>query len=343
MTSVEGNPKRVNKWLSSDRVVFLVVSAIIIGVLVETGIIRASGFVGERDLGLEITIFVGLGIFCVFSQLMILNFVRDRVGKSFLSHTHMHIAAISKAIVIAQLGIIALLVVVLSEVAITFSYHTILIKTLIMTSFLTASILTALLSWQFVIWIKSNKNRLMLVYLLASLFISASAIAGVVYFVDQLSYRPDIIYPKIYGDYLLHVEIGNSSLVYIYTISSAIAFVLLWTGAVFLLRSYRKKLGSWKYWIIMFISLLYFLSQFQPALLNFLLSYVSDDPTLFILVYIIMVDTSRPIGGILFGIAFILVASYVRIEYMITGFLRKSRPRYGPDQLAILLKTSQHQ
>ena len=94
MTSVEGNPKRVNKWLSSDRVVFLVVSAIIIGVLVETGIIRASGFVGERDLGLEITIFVGLGIFCVFSQLMILNFVRDRVGKSFLSHTHMHIAAV---------------------------------------------------------------------------------------------------------------------------------------------------------------------------------------------------------------------------------------------------------
>jgi hypothetical protein len=220
----------------------------------------------------------------------------------------MHIAAISKAIVIAQLGIIALLVVVLSEVAITFSYHTILIKTLIMTSFLTASILTALLSWQFVIWIKSNKNRLMLVYLLASLFISASAIAGVVYFLDQLSHRPDIIYPKIYGDYLSHVEIGNSSFVYIYTISSAIAFVLLWTGTVFLLRSYRKKLGSWKYWIIMFIPLLYFLSQFQPALLNFLLSYVSDDPTLFILVYIIMVDASRPIGGILFGMAFILVA-----------------------------------
>jgi hypothetical protein len=148
----------------------------------------------------------------------------------------------------------------------------------------------------------------MLVYLLASLFISVSAIAGVVYFLDQLFYRPDAISPKTYGDFLTHVEIGNSSLVYIYTISSAIAFVLLWTGSVFLLHSYRKKLGRWKYWIIVSIPLLYFLSQFQPAVLNFLLSYVSDDPILFNLVYIIMVDVSRPIGGVLFGLAFILVA-----------------------------------
>jgi hypothetical protein len=42
--------------------------------------------------------------------------------------------------------------------------------------------------------------------------------------------------------------------------------------------------------------------------LNFLLSYVSDDPMLFNLVYVIMVDASRPIGGMLFGLAFILVA-----------------------------------
>jgi hypothetical protein len=35
---------------------------------------------------------------------------------------------------------------------------------------------------------------------------------------------------------------------------------------------------------------------------------VSDDPLLFNLVYIIMVDVSRPVGGVLFGLAFILVA-----------------------------------
>jgi len=329
MTNTEGSPTHIYKGvLSSDRVVFVIVSLTIIGVLVETGIIRVSGFVDVRNLSSEVTIFVGLGIFCIFSQLIILNFVRNKVGKSFLSHNHMNIGVINRAIVIVQLGIIALLVVVLLEVSLNFSYHTILIRAVIMSSFLTASALTALLSWQFIIWIKSSKNRLILVYLLASLFISASAIAGVVYFLDQLFYRADVIYPKTYGDFLAHAEIGNSSLVYVYTISSAIAFVLLWTGAVFLLQSYRKKLGRWKYWIIMSIPLLYFLSQFQPVVLNFLLSYVSDDPMLFNLVYIIMVDASRPVGGVLFGLAFILVARKLQNQevkgYLVTsgiGFL----------------------
>jgi hypothetical protein len=168
----------------------------------------------------------------------------------------------------------------------------------------------------------------MLVYLLASLFISVSAIAGVVYLLDQLFYQPDVIHPKTYGGFLTHMEIGNSSLVYVYTISSAIAFVLLWMGTIFLLQGYRRKLGRWKYWILMSIPLLYFLSQFQPVVLNFLLSYVSDDPMLFNLVYIIMVDASRPVGGVLFGLAFILVARKLQNQevkgYLVTsgiGFL----------------------
>jgi hypothetical protein len=329
MTNVEGNLAHIHKWLlSSDRLAFAIVSATIIGVIVEAGIIRVAGFGGVHDLSFEVGIFVGLGIFCVFSQLVILSYVRNKVGKSYLPHIHLKIGIMNKAIIIIQLGIIALLVVVLLEVFFSSRYHTVLVKALIMGSFLTASGLMALLSWRFVIWIKSNKTRIMLLYLLASLFISASAIAGVNYILDQLSYQPDVIYPKAYSNFLAHVERGNSSLVYVYSISSTIAFVLLWTGTVFLLQSYRKKLGRWKYWIIMSIPLLYFLSQFQPVVLNFLLSYVSDDPMLFNVVYIIMVDASRPIGGVLFGLAFILVARRLQSQevkgYMVIsgiGFL----------------------
>jgi hypothetical protein len=309
MAGVEDSPAHIHKGLlSSDRVVFVIVSATIIGVLIEAGVIRVSGFVGVRDLSHEITIFVGLGIFTVFSQLMILNYIRNKIGRSLLSHNHMHIGVINKAVIIIQLGVISLLVVVLLEVSLTSSYHTLLIRSVIISSFLTASALMALLSWRFIVWIRSNRNRLMLVYLLASLFISASAIAGIAYLLDQLFYRPDVIYPRTYSDFLTHVEIGNTSLVYVYTVSAAIAFVLLWIGTVFLLQGYRKKLGRWKYWILMSIPLLYFLSQFQPVVLNSLLSYVSGDPMLFNLVYIIMVDASRPTGGVLFGLAFILVA-----------------------------------
>ena len=154
MTKVEGRFTHIYKWLAYDRVVFAIVSATIIGVLVETGIIRISGFVGVRDLSLEIAIFVGLGIFCVFSQLVILNYTRNKVGKPFLSHSSTHIGIINKTVVIIQLGIIALLIVVLLEVSLTSSYHTILIKAIVVGSFFTASGLMILLSWKFVVWIK---------------------------------------------------------------------------------------------------------------------------------------------------------------------------------------------
>lgn len=83
MTNVEGNRTLMNKWLSSDRVVFVIVSATIIGLIFETGIIRVSGFVGVHDIRPESTIFIGLGLLCIFSQLVILNYVRNKVGKVF--------------------------------------------------------------------------------------------------------------------------------------------------------------------------------------------------------------------------------------------------------------------
>lgn len=309
MTKVEGSSTSIEKaLLSSYRAVFLIVCATIIGVLIETAIIRVSGFEAEGDLNTDVKIFVGLGIFSVCSQLIILKFVRNKVKKSLLSRNHMHVGSINRAVIIVQVGIIISLLIVIAEVLLTSSYHAILIKAIIVISFLTASCLTVLLSWRFILWIKPNRNRLIIAYLLASLSISVSGTAGVAYLLDQLSYRPDVIYPKAYGDFITHVERGNSSLVYVYAISSAIAFVLLWVGTVFLLQSYRKKLGRSKYWMIMSIPLLYFLSQFEPLILNVLLSYVSTDPFLFNLVYVIMVDASRPIGGVLFGLAFIQIA-----------------------------------
>ena len=63
MTDVEGSPTHIHKGLlSSDRVVFVIVSATIIGVLVEAGIIRVSGFVGARDLSQEIIVSNEFGI-----------------------------------------------------------------------------------------------------------------------------------------------------------------------------------------------------------------------------------------------------------------------------------------
>ena len=68
---------------------------------------------------------------------------------------------------------------------------------------------------------------------------------------------------------------------YAYTTLSAISFILLWLGSAFLLQSYRKRLGTIKFWIIMSLPLLYFMSQFGSFVLIVLFSGGLTNPLLF--------------------------------------------------------------
>jgi len=319
MTKIKDNLIQMTRFISSDWVVYAIVSASIIAVSLETGIIRISGF-ENKGISTYAVFFVGLSIFCIISQLIILKFVGNKLDKSFVSGRHLHLSKMKKAIVAVQLGISVLIVIILLEITLTYAYHIFFVIAVLVVSFLTAAAITALLSWRFIIWLKSHKNRIIFTYLFASLFISMSAISGVVYFLDQLLYGPPVVHAQQYADFIRHVATGNPTLVYFYAISSAVAFVLLWLGTVFLLQGYGKKIGNRKYWIIMSIPLLYFLSQFQPSILNFLLSYASDNPVLFNFIYIIMVHVSRPIGGVLFGFAFILAARRV-LSIQVKGYL----------------------
>jgi hypothetical protein len=119
----------------------------------------------------------------------------------------------------------------------------------------------------------------------------------------------------------LHNGQGSySSLAGLYTISSGVTFVLFWLGTVLLLQSYRKRIGTIKYWIIMFVPLLYFLSQFQPVVTSILFDYSSENPMLLSIVYVLMLEVSTPVGGILFGLAFMLVARKIQ-NAKVKGYL----------------------
>lgn len=307
------------RMMSSDWLVYVIVSATIICVSLETGIIRVSGF-ENTGISTYTLFFVGLSIFCIISQIIIVRFVGNKVNKSLVSTAHSHLSKMKKLILVVQLGITGLIILILFQIMLTYSYQTVILIAILALSFLTAAFITALLSWKFIMWLKLHKNRVIMMYLIASLFISMSAISGVVYFLNQLLDQPAVVHAKEYADFVRHVATGNSSLVYYYTVFSVVAFVFLWLGTVFLLNGYRKKIGNIKYWVIITIPLLYFLSQFEPAILNFLLSYAVDNPTLFNIIYIVMVHASRPIGGVLFGFAFIVVARKVQ-NPQVKGYL----------------------
>jgi hypothetical protein len=70
----------------------------------------------------------------------------------------------------------------------------------------------------------------------------------------------------------------------------------------------------------MVVPLLYFLSQFQPLVSRVLFDYSSNNPVLFSFVYVLMQEVSTPVGGILFGLAFMLVARNIQNQ-RVKGYL----------------------
>ena len=302
------------KIMSNYWTVFGVVSALIVCLVLEVSIVNVSGFSNQRNSATDIQIFSALGVLSIISQLIILNFVRARnlpFEKSILRIMY-------KAMVLTQLAIIVILVIILIEINFTLSYYLIHLELVFMISSVTAVAVMGLLSYKFVTWLKLNKSWTTFAYLLASLSLSINAIIGMIYVSDQLSYVSDVIQPSPYGGFMMHSH--TSSLAVLYTISSGVTFVLFWLGTVLLLQSYRKRLGTIKFWIIMLVPLLYFLSQFQPLVTSMLLDYSSGNPMLFSIVYVLMLEVSTPIGGILFGLAFMLVARKIQ-NAKVKGYL----------------------
>ena len=63
-----------------------------------------------------------------------------------------------------------------------------------------------------------------------------------------------------------------------------------------------------KYWVIVSLPLVYFVSQFQGLFFNLFTPLRLSDPVSFGIIYTVVFSATKPVGGVLFGIAFWSVA-----------------------------------
>jgi hypothetical protein len=81
---------------------------------------------------------------------------------------------------------------------------------------------------------------------------------------------------------------------------------------VVLLRHYSRKIGSLRLWIILGVALVYFIGQFQYQFLEYFTDFRLSYPDLFNIVYLIIINAARPIGGILAAVALWSVAKDIQ-------------------------------
>src|SRR4029079_14007850 len=96
-----------------------------------------------------------------------------------------------------------------------------------------------------------------------------------------------------------------------------LSFFSIWTTTAVLMSSYRDELiSSIIYWIILSIPLAYFLITYfyQYILGNMLISYLEADPVTVSIILGTFLSLSKPIGGLIFGLAFWNISKIISYE-----------------------------
>ena len=86
----------------------------------------------------------------------------------------------------------------------------------------------------------------------------------------------------------------------------------MWGATVSMMAHYAKRMGRTKYWIVVSIPLIYYSSQFLLPLINVYPTLLEVGTISTTLLFTLIFTFSKPVGGILFGLAFWSISKKAR-------------------------------
>ena len=138
------------------------------------------------------------------------------------------------------------------------------------------------------------------------------------------------------------IESVGSQIGVINNAASSAAYILTWIGTVKMLYPYIKKLGKIKFWTIMGVAMVYYLSIFPL----FVLGYFTPSENVDAMTNILIFSLAGLLSGIIFGAAFysvartlrkgsdlrnhMIVAAYGFVLFYIAGSASASQAAYPP-------------
>ena len=95
----------------------------------------------------------------------------------------------------------------------------------------------------------------------------------------------------------------------------------MWITTAYLLLHNSYRVGKVRFWVIVSIPLTYFLSQFSGLFPYLHSQLIHIDSLFFSFLFVLLSTYSIPTGGVLFGIAFVLLSRSIRKSNPVKDFL----------------------
>ena len=289
---------------------FSLIAIVVLALTVESSIVRISGYSSNRAEDPHIELYVVISILGILVQVLILKLVNDRKFRVF-SSPDLSFRMLNIALLGTQIVIIAILFILVLQVNFLSYYYLDLLKLVFWLSISLSIVALSLLTLRLFSWLKSHYNTTIIIYLLATASIVANFIFTFIYVSQELTNDPSVVKPSIFGEFTLHVERSSPIVKNSFIVTSILGFILMWLGTVLLLSGYKSKMVKLRYWLLMMVPLFYFLSQFEHSFIFLLSEQNILDPLTFNIVYSVVINASRPIGGIIFGLGFIIMSRTV--------------------------------
>jgi hypothetical protein len=311
--------------ISKNKILLPLMVILVVALITDTSLIKTSVLTtSESGSATRVKSFVIILSITVAGQFAILAFVRHQTME-IRRKKEIYINTINNVVTTIQFIVIGILVFVILQILLTSQYFVDLVITAFTISSLLAIVMLALLAQRFFLWLKVHRNSMILSIGLSSAIMAISTMSAL-FFVDLVlstSQIQRIIVPHL-GENIPFLIPGSDldNLNTANNILSIASFMMMWVAACILLRHYSLKLGKVKYWALVSIPLIYFLSQYLTLSLNLFAPLLSSPQSIFYGILLTLAFTiSSSTGGILFGIAFWSVARGLHKSSIVRNYM----------------------
>jgi hypothetical protein len=295
----------------------------VITIVLETTVAKLYVFFSPGPQVLQLNlVFFGVAIF-IFSCVHVLTLfeVKKQIS-SILVGQRNWLTITFRCVLIVQLVLNALLIVVLYETVTKLSYTTNLITASMCISYLSGIINLGILTERFIRWISNNRSRVSILFGISTLSILVNTLLTALFVVEVLLTQPPEIKWHI-GSTFPVIPPSISIFELLYSTSYAISYLLTWFATIFVLKSYSRRLGKRKFWLLAALPLLYMIGQFQTILLPMFYEFRLHDPVAFTVIYTILFALLKAGGAIFFGVGLWSLGSEIK-QKSVKSFLSMS-------------------
>jgi hypothetical protein len=300
-----------------DRTTLFAFLVILSTLIIDTSIVKVSVFTRvAQNINLSIEIFIISFFSYTASQFFILKLIRQR--KNAIKSLPLNV--VDKFFIGTQFVLSAIFILIILQMLVSSEYNIVFFEASVWISCSIPIILLGILAKKFFSWFLYNPSLIIILYGVAMITLCMNSLFIILTVINLSATQQELIKP-LTRNIVDADNIFNSG----YVITSILSFILVWVPTVLVLKYYLKKMARAKFWTLVVIPLVYFLSQFQTLFVDLFAPLRFSDPVLFGIVYTLIISETKLVGGILFGATFWMAAIKVRHhivkEYMaISGY-----------------------